>query len=59
MITEVEGCRMRKDEIERKPDEIFGKGRHLEIATAETTNKVVERIEEIRRWKSDLKSGRK
>ena len=47
LITEIKRGRTRKEEIERKLDEIFGKGRHLEIATAETTNKVVERIEEM------------
>ena len=38
---------IRKDEIERRLDGIFGRGSRHEIETATTKEKIVERIEEI------------
>ena len=66
LITEIKRGRTKKEEIERKLDENFGKGRHLEIATAETRNKIVERIEELSKreeqfeiWEMRIEARRK
>ena len=38
---------LKKEDIERKLEAIFGEGSHQEIAEATTTEKIVERIEEM------------
>ena len=47
LIASVKGGRMSKDDIERSPEAIFGKGSSKEIAEATTNQKIVERIEEM------------
>ena len=47
LIAEIKQRKMRKDEIERRVDQIFGKGSSQEIKTAMTKEKMVERIEEM------------
>ena len=47
LISEVKRGRMRKEKIEEKLDEIFGKGSHQEIESVTTIEKIVERIAEM------------
>ena len=47
LVVIVKRGRMRKDEVVRSLEEIFGKGSGQEIAKAATVEKIVERIEEL------------
>ena len=47
LIVDVKRGGMRKEEIEARIEEIFGKGSSQEIVNATTKDKIVERIEEL------------
>ena len=47
---------MRKEEIGRMPEKIFGKGRGQEIENANTMEKIAERIEELSRREEQLEA---
>ena len=47
LIAKIKRGQLKKEEIERKLDSIFGEGSHQEITEDPTTEKIVERIEEM------------
>ena len=47
LIVSIKRGQMENEEIKRKLDAIFGKGSHQEITNARTTEKIIERIEEM------------
>ena len=54
LIAMVKRGEVRKDEVERRIDEIFGNRRGCEIEKATTTERIVERIEELSKREAQL-----
>ena len=54
LVVEIKRGRMRKDEVVRSLEEIFGKGSGQELAKAATVEKMVERIEELSKREEQL-----
>ena len=50
---------LRRDEIEKRLEEIFGRGSKQEIEKSTTNEKIIERIEELSKRESSWKSGRR
>ena len=54
LISDIKRCSMKKDEIEKRLETIFGIGSGQEIETATTKEKTVERIEELSKREQQL-----
>ena len=54
LIVSIKRGQMENEEIKRKLDAIFGKGSHQEITNARTTEKIIERIEEMSKREEQL-----
>ena len=59
LIANIRRGQLKKEEIERKLDTIFGKGSHEEIAKVMTTEKIAERIEEMAKREEQIEEWEK